>query len=96
MAVQKFSIDRVTKSGAIFDQTKLQWMNGQHLRSLPTEELASMLGNQWVKAGILSEYQEAFVNEATELLKNGLELVADSEEGLLNILGYPLHLTLAR
>jgi hypothetical protein len=37
-------------------------MNGQHLRSLPTEELASMLGNQWVKAGILSEYQEAFVN----------------------------------
>jgi hypothetical protein len=34
--------------------------------------------------------------EATELLKNGLELVADSEEGLLNILGYPLHLTLAR
>ncbi|CAK9277631.1 unnamed protein product [Sphagnum jensenii] len=93
--IQKFSIDRVTKSGAIFDQTKLQWMNGQHLRSLPTEELASMLGNQWVKAGILSEYQEAFVNEATELLKNGLELVADSEEGLLNILGYPLHLTLA-
>jgi hypothetical protein len=39
-----------------------RWMNGQHLRSLPTEELASMLGNQWVKAGILSEYQEAFVN----------------------------------
>jgi hypothetical protein len=37
-------------------------MNGQHLRSLPTEELASMLGNQWVKAGILSVYQEAFVN----------------------------------
>jgi glutamyl-tRNA synthetase len=25
--IQKFSIDRVTKSGAIFDQTKLQWVS---------------------------------------------------------------------
>jgi hypothetical protein len=30
MAVQKFSIDRVTKSGAIFDQTKLQWVSSDN------------------------------------------------------------------
>ena len=26
--VEKFSLSRVTKSGAVFDKTKLRWMNG--------------------------------------------------------------------
>lgn len=26
--VEKFSLGRVTKSGAVFDKTKLSWMNG--------------------------------------------------------------------
>ncbi len=34
----KFSLDRITKSPAVFDKTKLAWMNGQHLRALDTEE----------------------------------------------------------
>jgi glutamyl-tRNA synthetase len=35
-----FSLERVSKSGAIFDLTKLDWMNGQYLRSLPLEVIA--------------------------------------------------------
>lgn len=35
-----FSLDRVSKSGAIFDLTKLDWMNGQYLRALPLEQIA--------------------------------------------------------
>lgn len=94
--IEKFSIDRVTKSGAIFDQTKLGWLNGQHLRLLPTEEVATMFGEQWMKAGLLTESAPAsFVDVAVELLKNGTELVADSENHLLSILHYPLKETLA-
>ena len=26
--IDKFSLDRITKSGAVFDKTKLAWMNG--------------------------------------------------------------------
>ena len=26
--VEKFSLGRITKSGAVFDKTKLSWMNG--------------------------------------------------------------------
>jgi len=26
--VDKFALDRITKSGAVFDKTKLSWMNG--------------------------------------------------------------------
>jgi len=29
---QAFSLDRITKSAAVFDKVKLAWMNGQHLR----------------------------------------------------------------
>ncbi|HHV36292.1 MAG TPA: glutamate--tRNA ligase [Candidatus Cloacimonetes bacterium] len=37
---EAFSFERVSKSGAVFDQTKLIWMNGQYMRSLPLEEIA--------------------------------------------------------
>ena len=35
----KFSLERITKSAAVFDKTKLSWMNGQYLRALPDEEV---------------------------------------------------------
>ena len=38
---QKFSLDRITKSPAVFDKTKLAWMNGQHLRAMPTDEVSA-------------------------------------------------------
>jgi glutamyl-tRNA synthetase len=93
--IEKFSIDRITKSGAIFDQTKLGWMNGQHLRLMPTEDVATMFREQWLKAAIVSEsVSGSFIDVAVELLKNGTELVADSENHLLSILHYPLNETL--
>lgn len=36
---QKFSLERITKSAAVFDKTKLSWMNGQYLRELPDDEV---------------------------------------------------------
>ncbi|KAF3659010.1 Glutamate--tRNA ligase, chloroplastic/mitochondrial [Capsicum annuum] len=94
--VGKFTIERVNKSGAIFDSTKLsddhhltetfhdkyeeesrqgvslskaclgrkestRWMNGQHLRSLPSEELNQIIGERWKDAGIVTEAQGVFV-----------------------------------
>lgn len=35
-----FSLERVSKAGAVFDLTKLDWMNGHYLRSLPLEIIA--------------------------------------------------------
>ncbi|KAG9149892.1 hypothetical protein Leryth_020255 [Lithospermum erythrorhizon] len=59
--VETFTIERVNKSGAIFDSTKLRWMNGQHLRSLPQEELNKLLGGCWQNAGLLKESDGLFV-----------------------------------
>ncbi|KAL0721374.1 hypothetical protein Bca4012_035973 [Brassica carinata] len=93
--VEKFSIERVNKSGAIFDSTKLRWMNGLHLKALPAEKLTKLVGERWKSAGILSESEGSFVDEAVELLKDGIDLVTDSDTALLNLLSYPLHATLA-
>ncbi|XP_010270569.1 PREDICTED: glutamate--tRNA ligase, chloroplastic/mitochondrial [Nelumbo nucifera] len=93
--VEKFSISRVNKSGAVFDSAKLRWMNGQHLRSLPSEDLTKLLGERWKSAGILTESEGLFINDAVELLKDGIDLITDSDKALSNLLSYPLHATLA-
>ncbi|KAI8027517.1 hypothetical protein LOK49_LG02G04070 [Camellia lanceoleosa] len=93
--VEKFSIDRVNKSGAIFDSTKLRWMNGQHLRSLPSEELTKLIGEHWKSTGILTESEGLFIEEVVQLLKDGIDLIPDSDKALSNLLSYPLYATLA-
>lgn len=92
--VEKFSIDRVNKGGAIFDSTKLRWMNGQHLRSLPSEELTKLIGERWKNTGILTQLDGPFVEEAVALLKDGIDLITDSDKALSNLLSYPLYATL--
>ncbi len=39
-----FSLERVSRSPAVFDEQKLRWMNGRYLRELPAAELAARLG----------------------------------------------------
>jgi glutamyl-tRNA synthetase len=41
--VKEFSLERVGKSGAVFNIDKLDWMNFQHLRSKPEAEVLRML-----------------------------------------------------
>jgi glutamyl-tRNA synthetase len=41
--VERFSLERVSKAPAVFDEQKLRWMNGHYLRQLPPEELARRL-----------------------------------------------------
>jgi len=38
-----FSLERITKSGAVFDLEKLKWMNGQYIRNMSLEDLAVRL-----------------------------------------------------
>ncbi len=40
---RQFSLERVSKSPAVFDEKKLRWMNGRYLRELSAEELAARL-----------------------------------------------------
>jgi glutamyl-tRNA synthetase len=41
--IKLFSLDRVSKNPAVFDEQKLRWMNGRYLREMPLEELHKLL-----------------------------------------------------
>ncbi|MGA2984988.1 MAG: glutamate--tRNA ligase [Terriglobia bacterium] len=36
--IAQFSLDRITKSPAVFDRKKLDWLNGEYLFALPTDQ----------------------------------------------------------
>src|SRR5918998_329983 len=38
-----FSLEKVSKSPAVFDEQKLRWMNGRYVRELPVDDLAARL-----------------------------------------------------
>lgn len=45
--IENFSIERVSKSGAIFNNDKLDWMNGHYIREMSADELADALLDFW-------------------------------------------------
>jgi glutamyl-tRNA synthetase len=53
--VQLFSLDGIQKKPAVFDTTKLEWMNGQYLSALPVEELEQPVRRQLEQMGIRTD-----------------------------------------
>ena len=49
---QRFSLERVSKSPAVFDEKKLRWMNGHYVRELPVEELTRRLETFTGRSGL--------------------------------------------
>ena len=47
--VERFSIERVGRSSAIFDERKLRWLNGRYMRELPLEEYEERLAAHLVQ-----------------------------------------------
>lgn len=91
----KFSLDRITKSAAVFDKTKLGWMNGQHLKSLPDNDLVAMVAGACVASGLLARADSPFARGAVALAKTQLELITDGETEIRKLLSFPLVETLA-
>eukprot|EP00903_Cladosiphon_okamuranus_P013091 g12211.t1 len=85
---EAFDLRRVVKSSAVFDMTKLKWMNGQHLRALPLEELSPMVGSALVEAGVCKDAVGEFAKGAASLLQGSLELVTDAVVQTQDVLGY--------
>jgi glutamyl-tRNA synthetase len=50
--IDNFSLDRVSKSAAVFDEQKLRWMNGRYLRELSPERLTELLEERHGREGL--------------------------------------------
>ncbi|MFS8664769.1 MAG: glutamate--tRNA ligase family protein, partial [Limnochordales bacterium] len=51
--IEYFSLERVSKHGAIFDLKKLEWMNGVYIRETPLERLAELAHQRLSAAGLV-------------------------------------------
>ncbi len=56
--VSEFDLTRVSKSPAVWDPEKLEWMNGAYIRELPAEEFAGLIIERVAQAGLV-DAQEA-------------------------------------
>lgn len=63
--VEKFTLERVRRSGPVFDTTKLDWLNGQYIRELDNPKFLA----------IAQEYVSANVN--VELLEQVLPIIKE-------------------
>jgi len=96
--IDAFSLDRITKSPAVFDMKKLRWINGQHLRALPEAELTALLTQQFDESGTLAAdapAAAAFTTAAARMVAEKVELVNDALPLVRDALAYPLPETLA-
>jgi glutamyl-tRNA synthetase len=50
--ISRFSLDHIQKKAAVFDVTKLEWMNGQYLSMLPGDELLAPVQRQLALMGV--------------------------------------------
>lgn len=79
--IEKFSWDRVQRSGARFDEQRLLWLNGQHIRMLTIDDLYERVAPFWpVSAEQASEeYKKQILTLVQDRLKtlNDLSIITD-------------------
>ncbi len=49
--IERFELERVSRNPARFDEVKLGWLNGVHIRQMPSEQLAGLLASYLDVAG---------------------------------------------
>lgn len=73
---QEFSLERVGKSGAVFNVDKLAWMNTQHTRRKPDDEILA-LANPAMREGGLDPVDKAFALKVIALVKERISVPQD-------------------
>ncbi len=89
--VENFSIDRINKSGAIFDREKLLWMNREYIKMMDNQEVKKIIKNKLEYINIfnskinldkITSYCKDRINTFEEILDeiHGFYILEDNEE----------------
>ncbi|MCB0357673.1 MAG: glutamate--tRNA ligase, partial [Bdellovibrionales bacterium] len=78
--IAEFTVERLNASPAVFDDTKLKWVNASHLRALNHAELWQLIKPFLDNAKISVPQEEEWRNRALELFKSYLETLKDAVE----------------
>lgn len=73
--VEKFSLDRVQKSGARFDEKRLLWMNGHFIRELSLDDLYKRVEFFWPESA--KKAAESYKKQVLALAQDRLKTLRD-------------------
>ncbi len=73
--IKKFSLDRVQRSGARFDEQRLLWVNGQFIRHLSLDELYKRVTQYWPKEA--AKHDENYKKEILKLVQERLKYFSE-------------------
>ena len=73
--IEKFSLSRVQKSGARFDEKRLLWMNGHFIRELSLDELATRIEFFWSESA--KKASETYKKRVLALAQDRLKTLKD-------------------
>lgn len=73
--IEKFSLERVQRSGARFDEQRLLWMNGHWIRSLTLDELFERSRNFWPAEA--ERRDDAYKKQVLSLIQERLKYFAE-------------------
>jgi glutamyl-tRNA synthetase len=89
-----FTLERVSKAPAVFDERKLRWMNGRYLRELPVEELTGRLEALTGRSGLrdavaITQDKISTLSEFWPLTRFLFDGPADDPDTRARVLGTP-------
>jgi glutamyl-tRNA synthetase len=73
--IEKFSLDRVQKSPARFDEQRLLWLNGQHIRLLSLDDLYERVSDFWPESADSASQEDK--KKVLALVQDRLKTLAD-------------------
>lgn len=73
--IEKFSLDRVQRSGARFDEQRLLWMNGQWIRRLSLDDLYARVNAYWPASAQSAD--ESYKKQVLALVQDRLKTLAE-------------------
>ena len=73
--IDKFSLDRVQRSGARFDEKRLLWMNGQWIRRISLDELYQRVEDYWPQSA--AQFDASYKHHVLALVQDRLKTLAE-------------------
>lgn len=88
--IEAFSLERVSKSGGVFDTAKLNWVNSHYIKEADTQRLVDLASKFVIKEKLMSEQEVKANNEwlllAMDTVKDRLDYLAQFPEEIKSFL----------
>ena len=76
--IEKFSLERVNKAGAVFDLVKLNWLNAEHLRKKDDAEILEMLKSEIQNSEYeLSNFSDDYLLKVISAMKERVSFIKE-------------------